>query len=300
MNVACAMSIGSAPEPYLEPTLAAIAPVVHLLVVNDNAPANNPNIATLEASEIARTGRLRVVRTTFVDFGTMRNDAFAALAAGAQPDWVLWLDADEVHYDALTGLVRNLLPRLGSDYAAVHCYKVHFVGTFRWISDEARSLCAYRFNPVLRWRGAVHEQMEGLRGRVVVVPHRIAHYGGVLPPASYATKARKYAALGQAIDNVYPAPGEANPENVYARKAKTARRFRGSHPSAARPAIARLEREWAEHLGEIDRLFERMQTPLDRAANGARGALEKTRIALRYVEHPGLWPPRPLPNASSS
>lgn len=298
--IACAMSIGSAPEPYLAATLTAIAPVVDLLVVNDNAGASNPNLSTLEAGEFARTGRLRVVHTTFVDFGTMRNDAFAALAAEAQPDWVLWLDADEVHYDTVTPLVRHLLPRLGSDYAAVHCYKTHFVGTFRWISDEARSLCAYRFNPALHWRGTVHEQMEGLNGKVVVVPHRIGHYGGVLPPASYATKARKYADLGQAIDNVYPAPDVAGVENVYARKARTARRFGGSHPDAARATIARLEREWAGHLAEIDRLFETMQTPLDRATNGLRGALEKTRIALRYVEHPGLWPPRPLPNASSS
>lgn len=299
-KIACAMSIGSAPERYLESTLAAIAPVVDLLVVNDNASGPNPNLATVESSEIARTGRLRVVRTTFVDFGTMRNDAFAALAAAARPDWVLWLDADEIHYETIGGLVRYLLPRLGSDYAAVHCYKVHFVGTFHWISDAARSVCAYRFNPMLRWHGAVHEQLEGQSGKVVVVPHRIAHYGGVLPPASYAAKARKYAALGQAVDNVYPSPADANAENVYARKAKTARRFTGRHPDAAQPALAQLEREWAEHFAEIDRLFERAQTPLDRAGNAVRGALEETRIALRYVEHPGLWPPRPLPNARPS
>jgi hypothetical protein len=299
-KIACAISIGSAPERYLEPTLAAIAPVVDLLVVNDNAGGPNPNLSTLESSEIARMGRLRVVHTTFVDFGTMRNDAFAALAAAAQPDWVLWLDADEVHYETIVGLVRDLLPRLGSDYGAVHCYKVHFVGTFRWISDAARSVCAYRFNPMLRWHGAVHERLEAERGKAVVVPHRIAHYGGVLPPASYAAKARKYAELGQAIDNVYPAAADANVENVYARKAKTARRFTGRHPGAAQPAIARLEREWADHLAQIDRLFESAQTPVDRAANALRGALEETRIALRYVEHPGLWPPRPLPNARPS
>ena len=153
---------------------------------------------------------------------------------------------------------------------------------------------------MLRWRGAVHEQLEGQSGKVVVVPHRIAHYGAVLPPASYATKARKYAGLGQAIDNVYPAPGDANVENVYARKAKMARHFRGRHPDAARSTIARLEGEWAGHLAEIDRLFDRSQTPMDRIVNGVRGALEGTRIALRYVEHPGLWPPRPLPNARPS
>ncbi|MGH7684439.1 MAG: hypothetical protein ACREMT_08845, partial [Vulcanimicrobiaceae bacterium] len=294
------LSIGSAPERYLEATLTAIAPVVDLLVVNDNAAGSNPNLPILEASDIARAGRLRVVRTAFVDFGTMRNDAFSALAATAKPDWVLWLDADEVHYETIAGLARHLLPRLGPDYAAVHCYKIHLVGSFRWVSDAARAVCAYRFNPALRWRGAVHEQLENVSGKAVVVPHRIAHYGAVLPPAAYATKARKYAELGQAIDNAYPAPSDANVENVYARKAKTARRFTGSHPDVAYPTIDRLEREWAEYLAEADRLFEGMQTPLDRATNGLRAAVEETRIALRYVEHPGLWPPRPFPNGSSS
>ena len=293
MLIACALSIGSAPEPYLEGMLASISGVVDLLVVNDNAGEANPNIATLEASEIARTGRMRLVRTTFVDFAAMRNDALAALAAGPRPDWVLWLDADEVHGTRIVPLVRNLLPRLSSEYATVECYKEHFVGTFQWISDVARCFCAYRFDPSLRFRNAVHEKLEGLHGKTVVLPYRIFHYGGVLPPSDYARKARRYASLGQTVDNVYPEPEEATIENVYARKAKTARRFRGAHPPAVRPTIARLEREWGEELREVDRLFERSQTLSERATNAFRGAIEEARIALRSIEHP-------FPNESAS
>lgn len=286
--IACALCVGSSPEPYLEATLASIASVVDLLVVNDNAGGSSPNLATLESSEIAKTGRLRIIRTTFVDFATMRNDAFAALVAAARPDWVLWLDADEVHDTGLEALAGNLLPRLGADWGSVDGYTDHFLGSFAWVSDVARRFCVYRFDPTLRWRNAIHEKIEGLRGKALVIPYRYAHYGNVLPPALYAVKDRRYYDLGNVVAYAPPAPGEETLERVYARRGKHARRFRGAHPPAARPLLARLEREWAGAFGEIDRLFRREQTPLDRLANTARGAIEESRLRLRYVEHPFL------------
>jgi len=279
--------LGSSPEPYLGATLASIAPAVDLLVVNDNAaPLANPNLATLEASPFAGDGRLAVVRTSFVDFATMRNDAFAALAARATPDWVLWLDADEVHRPELVSLARNLLPRLGEQYGSLDGYTDHFIGSFKWISYLARRFCAYRFDPGLRWRNPVHEKLEGLRGRAFVVPYRYAHYGNVLPPELYAVKDLRYLALGNVVDYTPPPVEEANLRNVYGRKGRHARRFRGAHPPAAQALVATLEREWASAFAEIDALFERAQRPRDRLENGVRAAIEETRRALRYLEHP--------------
>ena len=285
--LACALCLGSSPEPYLEATLASIAPVVDVLVVNDNAaPHPNPNLPILEASPFARDGRLAIVRTTFVDFATMRNDAFAALAARATPDWVLWLDADEVHGEQLVALARNLLPRLGSEYGSVDAYTDHFIGSFAWISDLARRFCAYRFDPGLRWKNRVHEKLEGLRGRALVLPYRYAHYGNVLPPPLYAAKDLRYLALGNVVDYAPPPVEEANLSNVYGRKGRRARRFRGVHPSAARRLLARLEGEWSDAFAQIDALFERAQTPRDRVENALRAALEETCCRLRYLEHP--------------
>lgn len=287
--LACALCIGSSPEPYLEATLASIASVVDLLVVNDNAgDTANPNIATLTSSDIAKTGRLRTIQTKFVDFATMRNDAFAALAAHAAPDWVLWLDADEVHAQGIVRLARSLLPSLGDDYGSVDGYTDHFLGSFAWISDVARRFCAYRFDPALRWRNAVHEKIDGLRGKALVIPYRYAHYGNVLPPAQYAVKDRRYLELGNIVDYEPPLPERATLENIYGRKGRRARRFRGEHPPAARPLLARLERDWASAFAEIDRMFRAEQTPRDRIANAARGAIEELRINLRRLEHPHL------------
>ena len=51
--LACALCVGSQPEPYLEATLASIAPVVDLLVVNENSGAERgPNLGTLERSAL--------------------------------------------------------------------------------------------------------------------------------------------------------------------------------------------------------------------------------------------------------
>jgi hypothetical protein len=290
--IACALCVGSSPEPYLEATLASIAGVVDLLVVNDNAGDTlNPNMGTITGSAIAKDGRLRMIQTAFVDFATMRNDAFAALVANATPDWVLWLDADEVHGEEIAGLARGLLPKLGNEYGSVDGYTDHFLGSFAWISDVARRFCAYRFDPALRWQNAVHEKVEGLRGKELVVPYRYAHYGNVLPPALYAVKDRRYLALGNVVDYDPPLPEVATLENIYGRKGKSARRFRGEHPPAARQLVARLEGEWADAFAQIDRLFTAEQTPRDRIANAIRGTIEESRLRLRYVENRSLWPP---------
>ncbi|MGH7716660.1 MAG: glycosyltransferase, partial [Vulcanimicrobiaceae bacterium] len=290
--LACALCVGASPEPYLEATLASIASVVDLLVVNDNAGDSiNSNIATITASAIAKSGRLRIIQTTFVDFATMRNDAFAALAANATPDWVLWLDADEVHGDGLISLTRDLLPKLGSEYGSVDGYTDHFLGSFSWISDVARRFCTYRFDPQLRWKNPVHEKIEGLRGKALIVPYRYAHYGNVLPPELYAVKDRRYLALGNVVEYDPPAPEHATLENIYRHKGKFARRFRGKHPSAARPLVERFTREWAGAFAEIDHIFAAEQTPLDRAANETRGLIEETRLRLRRLQHPRFVTP---------
>lgn len=294
--LACALCVGSSPEPYLEATLASIAPVVDLLVVNENSGSErSPNLATLEGSAFARSGRLHLIRTTFVDFSTMRNDAFAALAARATPDWVLWLDADEVHASGIVSLARDLLPRLGPDFGSVDGYTDHFLGSFGWISDVARRFCAYRFDPALRWRNPIHEKIEGLRGKTLVVPYRYAHYGNVLPPALYAGKDLKYLELGNVVDYAPPSVESATLENIYGRKGRRARRFRGEHPAAGRALLERLTREWSEAFARIDTLFRAEQTAADRFANALRGALEEARLRLRYLEHPGAWPPSSLP-----
>jgi hypothetical protein len=187
-TIACALCVGAAREPYLEAAVAAIAGAVDVLVVNDNSGlARSDNLATLESSAFAARGALHVTRNPFVDFADMRNRAFAAVRALERaPDWMLFLDADEVHGEQIRYIAREILPTLGAGVGNVDAYTYHLYGSYRWMTDVARRFCFYRYSPDLRWRNAVHEKIEGLRGSSLTLPYVYHHYGNVVPPALLA------------------------------------------------------------------------------------------------------------------
>jgi hypothetical protein len=288
-TVACALCVGADPEPYLPATLASIAGAVDALVVNDNSGlARSPNLEAIEASAFAARGALRVERHPFVDFADMRNRAFAMLGSLPQPpDWVLFLDADEVHGEQLAYVVRNVLPRLGPEYAHLDAFTYHFFGTFGWITDVARRFVLYRYAPDVRWRNAVHEKIEGLRGRALVVPYVYHHYGNVQTPAALARKHLRYFDLGNRVPR--PPDAAAADATIYLAKAATVRPFRGEHPAAARAVIAELEAAYAAEFATIDAGFRAKQTPAVRIAGGLRAVNETLRVRLRGLEHPGLY-----------
>jgi hypothetical protein len=286
--IACALCIGANPEPYLEATLAAAAPAVDLLVVNDNSGLDDsPNRAIVERSTLAQAGKAHVFRHEFRGFDAMRNDAHADLAGLAQPDWVLFLDADEVHGTQLATIAAEVLPKLPAGVAQLDGYTYHFWGSFRWISDVARRMMFYRFDPALRWEHAVHEKLTGLRGGATVIPYVYHHYGNVLPPSLLAAKHGRYYEYGNAVPRP-PSPGEASPQ-IYIERAGDVRPFRGRHPAAAAAAIARAEREFAPFLTAVDEGIARRRTPADRLRSTAAELNESLRVNLRALEHPGLY-----------
>jgi hypothetical protein len=289
VTVACALCVGAAHELYLPATLTSIADAVDLLVVNDNSGlARSENVAALEASAFARRGALRIERHPFVDFADMRNRAFAPLRALPRPpDWVMFLDADEVHGEQVRYVAREILPRLGPEIGHLDAYTYHFFGTFRWITDIARRLGFYRFAPEIVWTNAVHEKIAGLLGRAVVIPYIYYHYGNVVPPPMLARKHLRYGELG----NPVPAPPvvEHATNEVYLERAADARPFHGTHPRAARSLLEHLERVYAQELAAIDRGFRERRSRPTRAAAALRAANESLRVRLRRLEHPLLY-----------
>ena len=288
-TVACALCVGADPEPYLPATLASIASAVDVLVVNDNSGlARSENVATLEGSAFAARGALHVERHPFVDFADMRNRAFDALGRlPSPPDWVLFLDADEVHGEQLGYIARELLPRLGPQYGNLDAFTYHFWGTFGWITDIARRFVFYRYAPELRWTNAVHEKVTGLRGRALVVPYVYHHYGNVQTPAALTRKHLRYYDLGNAVPR--PPAIEAADASLYLAKAGAVRPFRGAHPRAARPLLAELEALHAAGFAELEAGFAALRSPAMRFNATLRGLNEGLRVALRGLEHPGLY-----------
>ena len=288
-TIACALCIGGARELYLAPTLAAISDAVDRLVVNDNSGlARSENVATVEASAFAARGALHVARHPFVDFADMRDRAFAELRTlPRSPDWVLFLDADEVHGEQIRYIAREILPRLGPEIGSVDAYTYHFFGTFRWLTDVARRFVFYRYAPDLRWQNAVHEKIVGLRGTTLVLPYTYHHYGNVAPPAMLARKHGRYFELGNPVPK--PPREAAADAEIYLEKVAAVRPYRGSHPHIARATLADLEREFAHEFTEIDAGFRTRRTAAMRARAALRGANETLRVGLRRVEHPLVY-----------
>jgi hypothetical protein len=264
---------------------------VDVLVVNDNSGlARSDNVAALERSAFAARGALHVRRHRFVDFADMRNRAFEdarALVTDPAPDWMLFLDADEVHGEQVRYIAREILPRLRASVGSVDAYTNHLYGTFRWVTDTARRFCFYRYSPGLRWENAVHEKVRGLLGSSLVVPYTYQHYGNVVPPAALAQKYGVYYALG----NDVPEPVRVSDATaaMFVKRAADVRPYRGTHPASARATLAALEAEFAEEFAIVDAGFVAHRDARMRAASRLRGINEAVRVALRRVEHPLLY-----------
>lgn len=284
--MACALCVGEVPERYLGAALAAISDAVDVLVVNDNSGrSRSANVETLEQSAFAARGALHIERHAFRDFADMRNAAFKQLKALATPpDWVLFLDADEVHGEQVRYIAREILPRLGARIGSVDAYTYNFFGSYRWITEVARRFMFYRYSPGLFWVNPIHEKITGLRGDALVLPYVYHHYGNVVPPGLLARKHGKYFDLGNRV----PRPtseAQAN-ANVFFAETRRVRPYAGAHPRNAGSILARLEREWAAEFAVIDAGFRSRRTLLMRLAASARAFNEDARVRLRYLEHP--------------
>ena len=288
-RIACALCVGAAPEPYLAATLRSLEPAVDALVVNDNSGIDrSANVAAIEDSAFSKDGRLHLMRTRFVDFADMRNRAQEALSSlEPSPEWVLFIDADEVHGAQVRYLAREVLPRLPPSIVQIDAYTYHFWGTFGWITDIARRMVFYRFSRGLRWENPVHEKLAGLRGRRVVVPYIYHHYGNVLPPRLLAEKHQRYYRLG----NPVPAPPDPDAADLqmYLARAAEVRPFRGKHPLAALGTVEAIRLEASDAFAKLDAGFRERRTALVRARTSAASLNELLRVRLRAIEHPLLF-----------
>jgi hypothetical protein len=269
--------------------LASIANVVDFLVVNDNSGLErSENVAVLEASPFARDGRLQIVRRPFAGFATMRNESLAPLLAlPRRPDWLLFIDADEVHGEQIVQIAREVLPKLPAAAGQLDGYTYHFYGTYRWITDVARRMMFYRYSPELHFVNDVHEKLVGLRGAAVVIPYVYHHYGNVQLPSRYAEKNLVYYEFGNATPR--PPDPEAATLDVYLAKADSVRRYHGAHPHAVRGVLAELEAENRELFAALDAAFAARRTPAVRRRAALAGLVETLRVRLRALQHPGLY-----------
>jgi hypothetical protein len=227
--------------------LGSIADAADMLLVNDNARGTSPHTATLETSQFGTERRLIVDRTPFSGFAEARNVCLQLHARHDAGDWVMFVDADEVHGGPIATIAAHVAA-VPPAYDFVDAYTWHFFGSFDFYTSIERRMMFFRFTPRVRWEGAVHEKLTGLTGKRVALPYVYAHYGHTLEPRRHAEKGRHYSSLG--------APGEVLPEErlgdfnvadyfrpVYPRLLE----FTGKHPVLAQKTLdfltPRLQKE---------------------------------------------------------
>jgi hypothetical protein len=275
--------VGAREEPFLGAMLESIRGIASTLIVNDNAPDPSPHARILAESAFGMENRLFIDRTPFTGFAAARNACMRLHAERSTAKWIAFVDADEVH-GARVGRIAERLELLPEAYDFVDGYTWHFFASFDYYTSIERRMMFFRYRPGIRWEGAVHERLLGLRGRRVALPYVYGHYGHTLEPRRHAEKGRHYSSLG--------APGNVLREEqladfdvaryfapVYPRLL----RFSGKHPPAARPVVTQLRAPLRAHHDLTKRIAGGQPLPV-RTRNAARKLNYELRWRLRVAD----------------
>jgi hypothetical protein len=221
-------------------------------VINDSSGyPSHPNLRVLKDSALWAEGRARMVYSPeFINFAYHRNLCLEHLREHPIPNlWVIFVDCDEVHAPSLASVTRELVPGLPPGLGIVDGYFYQFVQSVKYyVSLDRRRNMMFRWNPELRWEGAVHEKLRNQRGRRLTVPYRYFHYGYVVSVQAILTRWIRYASLGDL--NAACRIGRVG--EVLEREAARCMVFRGDHPAAALPCIRSQEERAGYQFEKFD------------------------------------------------
>lgn len=282
-RVAAHLILGRREEPFLAALLESLRGACDTILVNDNSPEPSPHAQTLMQSAFGREGRMAVDRTPFTDFATARNVCVRLHEERDAGEWMLFVDADEVHGPQIARIAANvrLIP---ANVDFVDAYTWHFFQSFDWYRSIERAKTFIRVAPGMRWNGVVHEKLQGPRGDRIALPYVYGHYGWVLPIERQVAKERLYAQLGRPGNMLPPAELDApDLERSFRQEWRSVMRFRGRHPQAALPAIAQIREDLAPQFQAVDRIVPALQTPAERARNAFMRLNYEQRWRLRAL-----------------
>lgn len=256
MTVTAVMLMGAKPEPFLGACLDSIRDAVDRLIVNDNSGSDeHPNLAVMRDSELYRSGRVTRIPSAFLGFGPCRDLCLAEMRKTDEPGrWIIFVDCDEVHVPAVARVTRRLLPKLPERIGIVDGYNYNiFQSPELYKGLDHRHNLMFRFRPEIRWTGQVHEKLEGLQGRRLVVPYRYFHYGYLAAPETVFAKWEFYGSLGDERSGRQ----STMPLDFMRQELGRLSLFHGRHPDPARPAVEAFRRENGPYLAEVAALMRR-------------------------------------------
>ena len=172
MKIYANMIVGAKEEPFLKYSLRSIFPCVDEIVIVANDGDN------LNASTIEKCSKVSVYYRPFKDFATARN---IALSYSTAADYILWVDADEVHF--IRDLSRFIEEAVSKKVDCAQAAFFHFVKDNKhYQSIDPRNILLR--NGIFKWTKAVDEYPEFIsKGqKMLLSKYRYHHYGYTKDP----------------------------------------------------------------------------------------------------------------------
>lgn len=222
-RIAANYIIGQRPEIYLKYSLQSIKWVDECIVVNTGND-DNPNMQIVREE----MPKAKIIKFDGVfNFSNARNVALSNTSS----DWVLWVDADEVHFNNFEKIVRDLIYLNFAD--AYQFGFFHFLlDMFHYQSIDLR--CNLFRREGKHWTGDVHEHVEPLFS-VYNHEYRYHHYGYTKPQSEIYENWRLYWSLNE--PEKWKLDEKRDPNNIISDRVTVAHQYIGLYPEVIQSYI---------------------------------------------------------------
>jgi hypothetical protein len=222
--------IGDQPEPFLEAALRSVDWVDYYAIVHTapETPEGRHNWETVLQTVPEEKLRWHAMGSN-LDFAAARN---ASLDLAGLGDYILILDADEVHFPEWESICKCYLDAGVDSITAAFYHLVVYRDAVQAIFPRE---IVFRKYPDTQFIGAVHEKLYTTRRQPVNADYRYMHYSYIKPQREVFDRWKRYSDM---VGDHHHYDGQ-NPDHIIDDRVSVATRLPVEHPPAVRDLIER-------------------------------------------------------------
>lgn len=229
-RVAVQLLFGQNPEPFLKYAIRSVKDWVDYWTICNTDPngANGDENVTIASEELegkeVRYTELQPDENGHFSFADARNTCISQTDTG---DFILILDADDVHYPHFEQIVKEAISR-GADSLTANFYHLMVYKDIYQYTQPREIL--YKNYPGTSWEKGVHELLQNQKGYPEYTSYHYMHYGYVKPQREVFDRWKFYSDL----EGDYHHYDGQNPETILDDRVAVCKPLTEGHP----PAIA--------------------------------------------------------------
>lgn len=202
------MIIGDFREPFLTPTLEALADKIDWAVINlngdDTKGVVQENLKDIMASRFAKEERLTLMGLPFRNYAFNRN---VCLDTSRDCEWMIQMDGDEV-LDPLANPRELVKIAEEKEVSRIHGYYWHYMKGLDTVQNAAPVEMLYGkvfmwkiqgWSEPIYWHGVVHEHLSGPYFRDLIVSKPLWHHFGYVNATRVWKKWLRFSSLDGSI-----------------------------------------------------------------------------------------------------